>query len=578
MCGICAGIGCENQVVSVLDGLKKLEYRGYDSAGLAGLKNGKIVTVKATGQIKNLQKKVPENFVSKIVVGHTRWATHGIVSEENAHPHLSSDGQFAMVHNGIIENFLELKNQMTVDFVSQTDTEVFVNLIAKQKGNTFEKMKSACDLVVGSFAIALISQNERKIYVAKRHSPIMVAVGKQGAMTASDISVFAGKFDYCFVMEDDEFCILDEKSAVFFDKNGKKIEKNKVFLDCFDFGEENSSEKYFMQKEIKEQTTVLRKTYFKYFSEQIFCEYESLKKFKAFHFVACGTAYHACLLGAKYIQDFCKKPCVVSVASEFRYAKNPLSKSTLYVFVSQSGETADTIACAKLVKENGCKVMCVTNVPYCSLNNLADFVLPNFAGREVAVASTKAYTAQVFTLLIFALKLSKKADKEHIKKFVLNFEIPPFDDALIEQISHFKKVFFIGRGQDFVTALEGALKLKEIAYLNCLGISAGELKHGTLALIDEDTLVVAISTQSETKEKMESNILEVKARGGKVLLISCLKHNFETDFKISLSNFEENFMPIVSVVPLQQLAFSYARKQGFNPDKPRNLAKSVTVE
>ena len=321
-------------------------------------------------------------------------------------------------------------------------------------------------------------------------------------------------------------------------------------------------------------------TFFKYYSEKILDEevFDQLKKYKNFHFVACGTAYHSALMGAEFLEKFAKKNCEVSVASEFKYGFKQISKSTLYVFVSQSGETADTIACANKVKEKGAKVLCVTNVPYSSLNNLADFILPTFAGKEVAVASTKAYVAQVFTLLIFASKISGVDLEEDLRKFVLNFNITPFPDEILTNIFSYSKIFFVGRGQDYVTSLEAALKLKEIAYVNCIGIPAGELKHGTLALVDDETLVVAISTRKDLKEKIENNIQEIKARGGKILLLSEFGHNVDVEFQIPLRNYDESLMPIESIVYLQQLALLFALKKGFDPDKPRNLAKSVTVE
>ena len=465
-------------------------------------------------------------------------------------------------------------------FYSQTDTEIFANLIELQKGKNLAKLIQATKLVKGSFAVAMLAENDENIYLAKKASPLYVAINNDGAMASSDISVFANKFDNFYILEDDEFAVINSKNVCFYDKNGKKIKKNSVFLNNFDFKEENLTEKYFMLKEIKEQPMVLRKTYFKYFAEDFFSKWdlEIIKKFKQFHFVACGTAYHSALLGAQYVQTFCKKECKVSIASEFRYGNEIISKNCLYIFVSQTGETADTIACANLVKNKGCKIMCVTNVPYCTLNKLADFVLPTFAGKEIAVASTKAYVAQVFTMLIFALKLADKNFQEQIKQFVLSYEIPSLDKKFLKEIFKFKKLFFIGRQKDYVTSLEAALKLKEIAYINCLGIASGELKHGTLALIDEDTLVVAISTEKSLKDKVESNLQEVKARGGKILLVSNLQHDVEVEFLINIATFADYLMPIVSIVPLQQLAFEYAISQGYNPDKPRNLAKSVTVE
>lgn len=583
MCGICSAIGNVNEISNVVDGLKKLEYRGYDSSGIAFLENKQIKLIKSVGQISNLQKKINKKISSNIVIGHTRWATHGVVSEANAHPHISENKEFALVHNGIIENYEDLAKKYLkgVKFYSQTDTEVFVNLIAKQKGAVIKKLIDACKLVKGSYAVALINKNSNKIFVAKRKSPLMVACDGKSCMASSDLSVFVNKFEKCFILEDDEFAVMTGKNIVFYNKNGEKIKKEPIFINDFEFCEENLNEKFFMLKEIKEQSVVLKKTYFKYMSEDVCSniDFEKLKKYKSFHFIACGTAYHSGLMGARYIQQFCHKDCKVSIASEFRYDNNILSKNCLYVFVSQSGETADTIACANLVKEKGLDTMCVTNVPYCSLNKLADVVLPTFAGKEVAVASTKAYVAQVFTLLIFAIKMSGNLSlHENLKKFVLSFDIQELNEEVLNFVYKFKNIFYIGREQDYVASLEGALKMKEIAYINCIGLAGGELKHGTLALIDENSLVIVVSTQKCLKEKIESNIQEVKARGGKILLISNFKHSVDVDMFLQLPSFEEFFMPIVSIVALQLMAFHYAVKLGYNPDKPRNLAKSVTVE
>lgn len=583
MCGVCAEIGFEYCVNYVLIGLKKLEYRGYDSSGIAFVSENGLNVVKAVGEIKNLENKLPQNLMAKVAIGHTRWATHGKVCEENAHPQFSFDENFAMVHNGIIENFKDLQDKYLkeMSLSSQTDTEILVNVIALQSGKTIEKLINGCSLASGSFAVCIIEKGQNKIWIGKRKSPLMIAKNKYGCMIASDISVFAGRFCECFILNDDEFAEVEKGKITFYDKHCRQIKKSSVSIQNFDFGEKKLNEKYFMLKEIKEQPVVLKRTYFKYFSEEVLSkqDFEKLSKFKSFHFVACGTAYHACLMGAQFIQKFCGKKCDVSIASEFRYCDNVFDKNCLYIFVSQSGETADTIACANLVKEKECTSMCVTNVPYCSLNKLADFVLPTFAGKEIAVASTKAYTTQVFTLLIFALKISKnKKLQQTLKKFVLNFDIQDFDEDLFKELFNFRQIFFIGRTQDSVTSLEAALKLKEIAYINCLGIPAGELKHGSLALVDDKTLVVVILTQKDLKEKIESNIQEVRARGGKVLFVSNLKPNVEVDFALPLADFEECLMPIVSIVPLQLFAMKFSIRKGFNPDKPRNLAKSVTVE
>lgn len=584
MCGICAGIGKHNQIASVIDGLKKLEYRGYDSSGIAYIQKKKINILKSVGEIKNLEEKVPEDIFSNIVIGHTRWATHGKVCYENSHPHLSADKRFAIVHNGIIENYEELRKKylQDINLVSETDTEIFVNLISMQdEDDVFSKLRNVCKIIKGSFAVALLSKNDDKIFLAKRNSPLIVAQNSEGCMAGSDISVFEKMFEKCYVLDDDEFAILTKYKIEIFDKNGKKIDKNPVFLREFELNEEFLHEKYFMLKEIKEQPIVLKKTYFNYFSQKILSKENLLEiaKFKSFHFIACGTAYHSALMGARYIQQIAQKECQCSVASEFRYNNNIFNKNCLYIFVSQSGETADTIACAKLVKDKGLKTMCVTNVPYCSLNKLADYVLPTFAGKEIAVASTKAYTAQVFTILILAIFISNNKNlQDRLKKFIFNFEIQEFDDEIFKEIFKFKKVYFIGREQDYVTSLEASLKLKEIAYVNCIAVPAGELKHGTLALVDEDTIVVVTSTQEKLKAKTESTIQEIKARKGNVLLISNFKHSADTDYSIVLPNFDELLMPIVSIVVLQNFAFLYSVKLGLNPDKPRNLAKSVTVE
>lgn len=581
MCGICASIGGGNQVQNVLRGLKDLEYRGYDSSGIAYLDKGEISLCRSVGQICNLEKKIDEKVCAKVLIGHTRWATHGRVCEENSHPHLSFKKTLAMVHNGIIENFETLKSEMKdVEFRSQTDTEVFANLIERQSGKNVEKLISASKIAKGSFAVAVIFKDEEKIYCAKRKSPLYVAYRKGQVMTASDISAFENKFDYFYILEDDEFAVLSEDEALFFDCNGEKIEKEKKNFEKVEFFDVFPDEKCFMRKEIAEEPIVLKRTFFKYFSEKLISEavFQELRKYKSFHFIACGTAYHSGLLGAEFLQFFAKKSCLASVASEFRYGFQTIKKDCVYVFVSQSGETADTIACADLVKKKGGKVLCVTNVPYSSLNSLADFILPTFAGKEVAVASTKAYVAQVFTLLIFAGKIAGIDMEDELRKFVLNCKITQFDRSLFKEIYKFKKIFFVGRGQDYVTSLEGALKLKEIAYINCIGIPAGELKHGTLALVDEETLVVVTSTRGDLKEKIENNIQEIRARGGKILLLSQLDHNIDVEYKIKLEENLEWLMPIESIFYLQQLALEFCLEKGLDPDKPRNLAKSVTVE
>ena len=579
MCGICAAISDENQIENVVSGLKKLEYRGYDSCGIAFLENDKIKSIKCVGEISGLIEKTRGIF-SSCVIGHTRWATHGVANEINAHPHFSFDKKFAIVHNGIIENYDEIRKNFLngIKLETDTDTEIMVNLFATENGNMIEKIVSGCKKIKGSYAFALINCEKKKIYLAKRNSPLYVAVKNDAAMAGSDISVFAGQFDAFFALENDEIAEMSVGRVVFYDKNGKIIKKEKKLLNKYDFLDENLNEKYFMLKEIKQQPFCLKKSHSKYFHENIFQFISEIKKYNFFHFIACGTAYHACLMGSLYLEEIAGKNCETSIASEFRYSHRRLRKNCLYVFVSQSGETADTIACAKMVKAAGCKTLCITNVEYSTLNRLADFSLPTFAGKEIAVASTKAYTSQIFALLVLAKKLAGEEFADESKRFVSRFDVDfeKFENML--DVTRFEKVFFVGRQQDYVASLEGSLKLKEIAYINCLGLPAGELKHGTLALVDSKTLVIVISTVDSVKGKIESNIKEIQARNGKIMLVTNLKHNIDVDFTIRLDDFDKCFMPIVSVIPLQVLAFDTALRLGHNPDRPRNLAKSVTVE
>jgi glucosamine--fructose-6-phosphate aminotransferase (isomerizing) len=581
MCGICAGVGERDQLQNVIEGLKKLEYRGYDSSGVAVVKHGKIEVCKSVGQIKFLQEKLQNFGQFNLVIGHTRWATHGRVCEENSHPHISADGSVALVHNGIIENFEQIKTTLAgVKYYSQTDSEVFVNLIAKQSGTPLQKLIAAAKVAQGSFAIAAIFVGEKKIFCAKRKSPLYVGFGYGQTVAASDVSALENTCKSFYILYDDEFAVLSKNAVEIYDINGDKIQKEPKNIEKTQFFDDFSDEKCYMRKEIAEEPVVLKRTFFKYFSENTLSNetLSALKKFKNFHFIACGTAYHACLLGAEYLRKFTKITCTLSVASEFRYGNEKIRKNCLYVFVSQSGETADTIACANMVKNFGAKILCITNVPYCTLNNLADFILPTFAGKEIAVASTKAYAAQVLSLLILAMKIGGVEEVEDVRKFVLGVKISPISDEVFREIFKFKKIFFVGRGQDYVTSLEGALKLKEIAYINCVAIPAGELKHGTLALVDESTLVIVCSTRKDIKEKTESSIQEIKARGGKILLLSQFSHKVDVDFEIKLSDFAEPLMPIENIFFLQQLALAFCEAEGFDPDKPRNLAKSVTVE
>lgn len=582
MCGICASISDKNQINNVLKNLKTLEYRGYDSCGISFFEKGKIKTIKTVGQIENLVKKVKDEK-SNIVIGHTRWATHGGVSENNSHPQLSNDGKVSVVHNGIIENYKELKKDYLskVNFSSETDTEVISNMIAIQSGSNLEKIANACKKLQGSYAICVLFEGDESVYFAKNGSPLYVSSSQNCMMASSDIYALKSDKNSYYMINDAEIGVLKNNSATFFDFELNKINKKlkKIVKNDNLFLKNNS--KNIMINEIIEQTNVLKKSYFYYFKENILNKnfIEKLNNFKNYYFIACGTAYHSALLGAKYIEKFCKKRCKIEIASEFRYSGEIISKDTLYVFVSQSGETADTIACAKYVKRFGGKSLAVTNVEYCTLNHITNYVLPTFAEKEFAVAATKTYTAQIFALLSLALLLGKqKKIQKRMQNFVSHFDFDLETLDFSKKLLSFKKVFFIGRQQDYVTSLEACLKLREISYINCMALQAGELKHGSLALVDKDSLFFVISTQKSLKGKIENAIQEIKARSGKVFLISQFKHGVECDYFMQLKKFDECFMPIVSIIPFQKLAFEVCLEQGFNPDKPRNLAKSVTVE
>ncbi|HIT62364.1 MAG TPA: glutamine--fructose-6-phosphate transaminase (isomerizing) [Candidatus Caccovivens faecavium] len=569
MCGICGYIGKNNGIDEVVQGLNILEYRGYDSCGIAYLENKKLKTIKTVGGVNNLSN-LSKSMSANIVIGHTRWATHGGVNERNAHPHISSSKKLAMVHNGIIENYKELKEQLDVNFCSETDSEVFLNLIDSEEGSLVEKVIKASKKVQGTFAVIVLAENG-EVVLGKRESPLYLSNMNGEIFIASDVLALKG--EYFYSLNDDEFVSIKDFKILFYNKNGEiiykkqeKIEKNEVLPEIF--------YKTHMESEIYETKNVLLKTLKEYKCEDIFSNIKLPKNFRSISLIACGTAYHASLMGAEYFKEI-GYDARAYLASEFRYGRELLNKNTLYIFVSQSGETADTIASAKMVKSHKLYTLALTNTPNSLLNRICKNVLPTFAGREIAVASTKAYTCQIWSLYLFSLYLAgKKLPSE--KKFA-NFPFTTFDETYIKEIASYKKVFFIGRDLDYITAMEASLKLKEISYINCFAIASGELKHGTLALIDEDAVVIAICTQEKIKTKLISNLEEIKARGGKVIVVS----QFD-DFKdfscVKLSKFDELFMPIVSVIPMQFLALRICEFFGYNPDKPRNLAKSVTVE
>lgn len=593
MCGIVGyiGTGVENVLISKL---KKLEYRGYDSAGIAVEDKDGFKIFKAKGEIKNLEKTVKETAGADIGIGHTRWATHGKPDEINAHPHVSSDKCWTLVHNGIIENYAEIKEKLINNgetFYSQTDSETVAKLLEYYySGNSLDALYRTISALNGSYALAVLKKDERRIYFAKNKSPLFISVKNGKSLLASDVICFCGFNDEYYVIEDGEFGYTDGEKIVIKNEFGD-VEKKPVKL-AADVGTDENVYEHFMIKEIYDTKNVLKHN-FEYYSEtenlKKLCELD-VAKYTKIIFVGCGTAYHACLLGAKFfgrelgVDSFCE------VASEFRYSHPKIDDKTVVILISQSGETADTLAAFELAKKSGATTVAVVNVEYSTLALNADVVLPIKAGVEIAVASTKAYSAQILTLYTAATVLSakmrgEKVDFDLIKKFINSFDYGDVNlyKEIAETLRYQQKIFMIGRGADYCTANESSLKIKETSYINSDTYFAGELKHGFLALIDETTYVVVFATEREVLSKTLSNAEEAYARGAKLILFTCFDDIDEEFVKkcyfvIKVKNAGCGLQAISNIVPWQMIAYYTSVSKGLNPDKPRNLAKSVTVE
>lgn len=605
MCGIVGYIGKNGAKDILLDGLSKLEYRGYDSAGISVL-NKKITTVKAKGQLKNLVSKCEKvDLNGNVGIGHTRWATHGEPSDINSHPHLSMSGKISVVHNGIIENYEELKSNLIKDgvkFVSETDTEVLPHLIEKNyNGDLLDAVIKTTKALKGSYALGIISEDEPdKIIAVRKDSPLIVGLGNGENFIASDIPAILKHTKEVYLLNDNEFVILKKDSVklVDFDKNEIKRDIYKVDFD--DTAAQKGGFDHFMIKEIYEQPQAIKSTLNARVAkgEKIVLDNigaDDLKDISRVFIVACGTAYHAGLVGKTAIERLSGIPVDVDIASEFRYRNPILDKNTLVMVISQSGETADTLAALRLAKEHGCKTFAITNVVGSSVSREADFVFYTHAGPEIAVASTKAYITQLIALYIFALYMAQ--DKNYVEKSVLEDvkselltlpekvkEALKTDDAakkIADDIYKETDIFYLGRGLDYAVAMEGSLKLKEISYIHSEPYAGGELKHGPIALIEKGTVVIALNTNNELKGKMESNIKEVVTRGA--YIVGILPEGFTDigesyDKIIKIPDTIPLLAPVTAVVPLQLLSYYVAIKKGCNVDKPRNLAKSVTVE
>lgn len=574
MCGIVGYIGNKKALPILIDGLQTLEYRGYDSAGVGYILNNKTHIVKEKGKLENLVKKLDFDTDTFIGIGHTRWATHGIPDNINAHPH--KQGIITLVHNGIIENYEELKNELDYDFKTQTDSEVIAALIDKlYNGNMLETLVKVKNKLIGSYALGILVDGEDKIYAIRKNSPLIVASSNEGNFIASDVPAIIKYTNKYILLEQNEIAVLSKNNLEIYNDNLELINKDVLTFDgnfmdaCMDGYE------HFMLKEINEEPKVFRDTI------SVYKDLPDFSKYNRIEIVGCGSAYHAGLIGKNLIEKYADIEVNVYIASEYRYSKQFHDKNTLVIFISQSGETADTLACLNKVKSEGVDSLGIINVRASAIARDVTNVIYTKAGCEIAVATTKAYLSQITVLSLIALKLSNKSLNELNDIELLPSKIEKLINLDYSKIALklYKKndIYFLGRGIDYSLALEGSLKLKEISYIHSEAYASGELKHGTIALISENTPVIYISTTRELNDKTISNVKEVKARGAYVIGITTIP-NSVCDDMILVDEVEPLLQPILTVIPLQMLAYHVAKLKGCDIDKPKNLAKSVTVE
>ena len=612
MCGIVGYIGTKKASPILINGLLRLEYRGYDSAGIATIEKDGISVMKDKGRVKNLYDlEGIDDLEGTIGIAHTRWATHGKPSKENSHPHIDNSKTFSVVHNGIIENYHELRNFLTdngYSFYSQTDTEVIPNLIhyyyskedKSEELRFLKAVRNACKDLKGSFAIEVICKDfPDNMIVVRQDSPLVIGKGDNENYIASDIPAILSFTRDFYLLNDLEFVLLSRTDAKFYDIDLKPIDKKTKIIEWNASSAEKDGYDDYMLKEIYEQPTAIRETIGSKLTENGKCEFEDLtftkeylKNINKIYIVACGTAMHAGLAGKNVLEKLCKIPTEVDIASEFRYRDPIIDEKTLCIFISQSGETADTIAALKLSRQKGAKTLAISNVIGSSITREADYSIYTHAGPEIAVASTKAYTSQVVLIILLSIYFAEileieSPEIEDLKKEVL--ELPKKIEETLktsEVVKDFSKrvyqerdMFFLGRGIDETVAKEGALKLKEISYIHAESYAAGELKHGPIALIENDVTVIGIMTDSKLVEKTISNIQEVVTRGAKTLIVT----NQDIDDKrfdmvIRIPHTNTFVSPILSIIPLQLFSYYISKEKGLDVDKPRNLAKSVTVE
>lgn len=608
MCGIVGYIGNEQAVPVLINGLTKLEYRGYDSAGIAMLKADQVEVVKAKGRLKKLEEKL-ENYdtTTTVGIGHTRWATHGAPNETNSHPHVSQNGKIAIVHNGIIENYLPLREYLShkgYTFKSETDTEVVAHLIEHYyKGDLIQAVIQTLDKVEGAYALGVVcADNPEEMVAARKDSPLIVGLGENENFIASDIPAILDYTRDIYIIEDKEIARITKDDVTLYNLMGEEISRDVFHVEWDVEVAEKGGYEHFMMKEMCEEPDVVKATASPRIQDNsivldnIVISKEELESYKKIVIVACGTAWHAGVVAKYVIEKLCGISVETDVASEFRYRAPIVDENCLTIIISQSGETLDTLMALREAKKKGSKIISIVNVVGSSIARDSDYVLYTWAGQEIAVASTKAYNTQLTALYLLAIKfahtLGKLSQEQYTEYISALMEMPKHLEKVLQDkkdIQHFAaehfasgSVFFIGRGIDYALSMEGSLKLKEISYIHSEAYAGGELKHGTIALIEEGTLVICPLTQEALFDKMISNMVEVKARGAIVLAITPEKHMEEVakvaDQVITIPNVNPLLAPIVAVTPMQLFAYYVSVAKGCDVDKPRNLAKSVTVE
>jgi glucosamine--fructose-6-phosphate aminotransferase (isomerizing) len=606
MCGIVGFTGRQSAAPVLLDGLKKLEYRGYDSAGIAVMDNGTISVNKVRGRIASLCEKTGDgaSVPGFTGIGHTRWATHGAPTEENAHPHLSNDGRFAVVHNGIIENYIVLREELIRDgyrFQSETDTEVIVHLIEMYyAGNVRDALIKTANRLRGSYALGVIcSEEPGKIYAVREASPLILGIGMDENFFASDVTALVNHTRNVVYLEDGEFAELSGNDIRIFDCSGREISKKVSHITWDVQAAEKGGYDHFMLKEIMEQPAAVRATVAprikdgKVDFEELAGLVPELPDVSKIVITACGSAYYAGCAGKYALERLCRIPVETQLASELRYSDPLIDSRTLLIVISQSGETADTIAALRECRARGAKTLAVVNVVGSSVASLADYTVYTRAGPEIAVATTKGYTTQIAVLymlaVFFAERLGRLDDAPELveelqalpRRIQQAIDMNPSVPALARKYHESRALFFIGRNTDYAVALEGALKMKEISYIHAEAYAAGELKHGTIALIEEHCPVIALCCNPSVMEKTLSNIVEVKSRGAEVLALTFRDNRrilSAADDLLFIPDADALFSSVIEIVPLQLLAYYVAKANGCDIDKPKNLAKSVTVE